>query len=66
MKDEEKIVKRLHELRAVMDELQVKANEQLQKRRQDMDLYLLRFLNQERLVYEFALSNLEWVLGENE
>ena len=32
MKDEAKIVERLHELKAVMDKLQAKANKELQKR----------------------------------
>jgi len=66
MKEEGKILERLHELRTVIEELRARANKELEKKRPETDLFLLRFLSQECSVYEFALSNLEWVLDKND
>lgn len=66
MKNETILIERIQELKAVVDDIQNKASKELAKKRPEMNIYLLRFLNQERLVYEFALSNLEWVLKGND
>jgi hypothetical protein len=61
MKDELDIIKRIEELRDTMKMLENKKVDELKKSFKDRDYRLLRFLHKEYSVYDFAVSQLEWV-----
>lgn len=62
MRTEAEITEQMDSIRERMTVLQRKTEEEMQKKFEERDYRLLRFLNKEYSVYEYALNQMEWIL----
>lgn len=63
MKSIGEINARISELKKSIEQLDAKQQEELKKHYKKRDRRLLLFLNEERKVYTYALTQLEWLLN---
>lgn len=65
MRSETEIHTRTEEIRSNLARILEKTTEEIEKPYNERDYRLLKFLNRERNVWEFALQQMEWLLTDN-
>lgn len=65
MRSEAEIHTRTEEIRSNLARILEKTTEEIEKPYNERDYRLLKFLNRERNVWEFALQQMEWLLTDN-
>ncbi|MBO9201554.1 MULTISPECIES: hypothetical protein [Niastella] len=63
MRQETEILEKIEELRTNLNNIVEKADAEMTKPYAKRDLRLLRFLNREKNVWQFALQQMEWLLA---
>lgn len=64
MKSETEIATRINELKENIKIIKEKTREELNKKYYKRDDRLLKFLNKEQCVWEFALLQIEWIFSD--
>jgi hypothetical protein len=64
MKEAPEISEKILEMKEYIVKIEARRQQELKKEMYKRDLKLMRFLNRESNVYEYAISQLEWILSD--